>query len=94
MNKTIKVMGACPDCAVKPGSYHIDGCDVARCTSCGIQRISCDHGNTRTGWGQLWIGVWPGDIEVAMYNLGSLNDVMLGATWSPRYQLWLRGKES
>jgi hypothetical protein len=88
---TIEVRGNCGDCSVTPGTPHIDGCDVARCTACGYQRIGCDHGGSSTGWGQLWTGIWPGDIEVAMYGYDSLNDVMRNAVWSRKHQLWLKG---
>lgn len=86
----IELRGACHDCAVPPGQPHVDGCDVARCTACGMQRIGCDHGGSDVGWGSLWTGIWPGYIEVAMYGLPSLNEVTFGATWSRRFQLWLR----
>lgn len=42
----------CHDCGVEPGQPHIDGCDVARCTVCGKQRITCDHRDSEVGWGQ------------------------------------------
>jgi hypothetical protein len=50
----------CPDCQVSPSEAHDDGCDVARCTECGHQRISCHHDDGDTGWGQIWTGTWPG----------------------------------
>jgi len=53
----------CPDCATAPGQAHDDGCDVARCTECGNQRISCRHGDDSIGWGQIWTGQWPGDAD-------------------------------
>lgn len=92
--RIIEVRGNCGDCAVKPGTPHMSGCDVARCTACGSQRISCDHRERNVGWGQLWTGIWPGEIEVAMYRLKSLNDVMPGAVWDRRNQLWLRPERS
>ena len=79
--KSIIVPDACPDCAVDPGELHDDGCDVARCTVCGFQRISCDHEDTDVGWGQVWTGQWPGDVEVAEGLASDLNDLhMKGIT--------------
>lgn len=46
----------CPDCHVPPGQPHNDGCDVAHCTECGRQRITCKHGSSDAGWGQIWGG--------------------------------------
>lgn len=39
----------------------MDGCDVARCTECGFQRISCGCKGSKKGWGAIWTGEWPGD---------------------------------
>jgi len=50
----------CPDCGVKPGKNHIDGCDVARCTTCGGQAISCGHTHENK---DEWTGIWPGTLE-------------------------------
>ncbi|MEV5942698.1 hypothetical protein, partial [Streptomyces sp. NPDC051994] len=54
----------CPDCAVRPGDIHADGCDVPRCPITGKQRLTCDQGDDcaghlcRTRWtGQLPITV-------------------------------------
>lgn len=65
-------MRACPDCAVDPGSPHEDGCDVAPCTECGFQRISCDHDDQDVGWGSIWTGTWPGNEDARRLDLWTL----------------------
>lgn len=64
----------CPDCWAEPGSPHVDGCDVARCTECGYQRISCKHEDSDVGWGSIWTGTWPGVEECEEFNLYSFWD--------------------
>ena len=55
-------MNHCPDCYVKPGEPHLEGCDVEHCTQCGRQRLGCDcdgHDPLQA----LWTGEWPGRSE-------------------------------
>lgn len=47
----------CGDCNAAPGEQHLEGCDVARCTSCGGQRLACD---CKDGEPDIWTGLWPG----------------------------------
>ena len=49
----------CPDCLCMKGQPHRDGCDIERCSICGVQRVSCGgcvgHDPTASGW----TGEWP-----------------------------------
>lgn len=50
----------CPDCGVSIGENHVEGCDVARCSVCGFQRLGCE---CEGGNGGIWTGIWPGTLE-------------------------------
>lgn len=50
----------CNDCNASPGEPHMDGCDVARCTSCKDQALSCDCQDKGE---DVWDGLWPGTRE-------------------------------
>jgi hypothetical protein len=86
--------GNCPDCAATAGMPHDDGCDVARCTTCGFQRIGCSCPNG-VGWGQVWTGRWPGLADVEALGLSDLNELGALATdgtlcWNQSDQRWER----
>ncbi|WP_460307623.1 hypothetical protein [Actinocorallia aurea] len=65
----------CGGCRALPRTPHIDGCAVARCTECGLQRIACAHGDADAGWGQRWTGRYPGEDDVERFGLADLNDL-------------------
>ena len=50
----------CHDCGVKPGTVHEPGCDVARCSICKGQLLSC---GCEKGEPDIWDGLWPGTKE-------------------------------
>lgn len=54
------LIDSCPDCGMEIGEQHLEGCDVARCSICGGQRLSC---NCKSGDGGEWTGTWPGTLE-------------------------------
>lgn len=55
-------MKSCPDCGVPPGTPHMDGCDVERCSVCGQQRLgACCAGHNKQD--ARWTGEWPGVVE-------------------------------
>lgn len=58
----------CPDCGIAPGQRHEEGCDVARCSVCGFQRLSCAHAEGE-GDGGIWSGEWPGLAECREFGL-------------------------
>lgn len=62
-------MRNCNDCGATPGTAHSEGCDIARCTLTGQQRIQHDcgpHCDTCTCTPcdpDIWTGEWGGVAE-------------------------------
>ncbi|MFI1293097.1 hypothetical protein ACH4VM_32425 [Streptomyces sp. NPDC020792] len=79
----------CPDCGAGSGNFHIDGCDVARCTH------TTNECNTR------WTGRWTGETECIEYGfvidlgpgtepLPDLNRLYAERNWDPAQQRMVR----
>jgi len=65
---------SCPDCGVPPGTTHEEGCDVERCSVCGLQRIGCQHEGHDPALA-FWTGYWPGDETVRLLGLADHNEL-------------------
>lgn len=81
----------CPDCGVRVGDRHRDGCDVGRCPACGWQALMCDE--HLTAGTQVWTGRWPGSVEVERGLAEDLNGLVLRAVagdlvWDVETQMW------
>ena len=68
----MKVLINCPDCNVKPGKKHKNGCDWEQCSVCGEQRLGCDCVGHDKAFAR-WTGIIPGKAEAEYLRL-SLND--------------------
>jgi len=64
----------CPDCGVPPGACHERGCDVERCSACGVQRLSCCCNGVHDPAFARWSGWWPGSLEAKALGI-MLNDL-------------------
>ena len=51
--KNKKEKNTCPDCGVKIGEYHLDGCDWVECDNCGDQLLTCECDNPTN---KIWNG--------------------------------------
>jgi len=61
---------SCPDCAAAPGHTHDPGCDVERCSVCGLQAIGCaDHADEHDPSRTFWTGYWPGDETTRLFRI-------------------------
>lgn len=55
-------LSRCPSCGVEPCTPHRDGCEVERCSVCGLQRCQCDCVGHDPAFSR-WTGIWPGEAE-------------------------------
>ena len=65
----------CPDCGVLPGWTHERGCDVERCSVCGLQAIGCGHDAEHDPAAAFWTGYWPGDETVRLLRFADQNEL-------------------
>lgn len=73
-------LSRCPSCGVEPCTPHRPGCEVERCSVCGLQRCQCDcHGHDPQF--SRWTGIWPGEAEAIV-----LGFVLPGALLAPGIQ--------
>ena len=55
-----KIQETCHDCKVELGERHLEGCDTARCSSCGCQRLTC---TCESGEPDIWTGIMYPDLH-------------------------------
>ena len=58
-----KILCNCPDCGVKPGEIHKNGCRIEICSVCGLQRISNDCDGHDKAFSR-WTGFLPNELEM------------------------------
>lgn len=82
----------CPDCGASELSRHSERCDVARCSACGLQRLTCECSSGRP---TVWDGEIPGVREVERFGFGlaNLNDLYAAARdgriqWDADIESW------
>lgn len=63
----------CHDCGVKPGEPHREGCDIERCSVCGMQRLCCGCEGHDPLFAR-WTGFWSGQLEAIALGI-SLNEL-------------------
>lgn len=68
----------CPGCNVKPGQPHREGCDIERCSGCGLQRINYCHEDIHDPLFARWTGIWPTDAEAKAVGVDLNEFIMQG----------------
>ena len=83
------VRPTCSDCWATIGEKHDPRCDVARCTKCRGQRLSCQ---CTDGDSDTWDGMWPRTRECYEKKLIAYEDTVIHA-WSFDYNRLPIGEE-
>jgi hypothetical protein len=73
-----KNLEPCPDCQAKVGEHHSAGCDVERCSVCGLNRLQCGCKSEKK---IAWDGRWPGESECEEFNF--FTRFVPGSGWMP-----------
>jgi hypothetical protein len=81
----VQTLPECHGCGVPVGELHLPGCDQEDCPSCGMQMLSCPHGQDGAGTPPEDLMPWAGvrALERAASELGWYATLVAGRGWVP-----------